>query len=188
MAFEATNTRPYLVPGWVLATVGVVAAAAVILVAILTARPAPAKIVQDDAQLASGSKVTDIEQPAIAAVAAAKDAAVPVVTYDYRSLDAGQKKAEGYLTDSYRAAYDKIFAKLRGPITSTQTVITAKVIGSAIVRFSGDRAQVLVLVDRSTVRKDSATPNVTQDQVTLTMEKVGSRWLVDDLSTDQISE
>ena len=179
---------PYAVPTWVLATVGVVAAAAVILAAILVARPAPPKIVQDDVQLASGSKVTSIEQPAIAAVAAARSAVGPIVTYDYRKLDAGQKAAEAVMTDHYRTTYDKTFDKLRGPIATTQTVITAKVVGAGIVRAGDDRVQVLVLVDRSTTRKGSATPIPTQDQVTLTMKKVGGSWLVDDMNTNQIPE
>jgi Mce-associated membrane protein len=182
------SRAPYLVPGWVLACVGVVALAAVILAAVLGTRPAPAHTVQADVQLSSGSKVSQVEESAAAALAAARTDVVPVVTYDYRHLDADKSAAEDVMTDGYRAAYDKLFDKLRASILSTQTAITAKVVDTGIVRASGDRVEVLVLIDRSTTRKASATPMVTQDQVTLTMRKTGDTWLVDNLRTNQIPQ
>ena len=179
-------------PGWVLATLGVVAVAAVAIAVILGAQGSPAKVVQGTAQLAGGSEVTRIEEPALAAQAAAKEAVVPVLSYDYRHLDEDQAAADRYLTDSYRSGkqgYDNTFETLvKGPAKETQTVVTTKVVGSAIVRADAERVQVLLLIDQPRTNKSSPTPQVFQNQVTLTMEKVGSRWLVDDLSTNQIPE
>ncbi len=92
------------------------------------------------------------------------------------------------MTDSYRTAYDKLFDKLKASAVSTQTAITTKVVGSAIVRAGGDRVQVLLFVDRPTTNKANTTPISYQDQVTLTMQRVGDRWLVDGMNTDQIPQ
>lgn len=189
---RARAAEPYLVPGWLLATVGVVAVAAVAIAAILSARPAPAKIVQDSVQVASGSKATEIEEHAVDAVAAAKVAVVPVLSYDYRHLDQDQAAADRYLTDSYRGGkqgYDNTFETLvKKAAVETQTVVSTKVVGAAVVRADSDRVQVLLLIDQPRTNKASPTPVVFQNQVTLTMAKVGSRWLVDDLKTNQIPE
>ena len=146
-------------------------------------------MVQSEAQLTSGSKVTDIEEPAMAAQAAARTAVVPVLSYDYRTLAAGQRSADSHLTDAYRKKYDAIFDKtIKAPAASTQTVVTAKVVDAGVVRVDADRVQVLVFVDRTRVNKTSTTPTPFQDQVTVTMEHVGGRWLVDDMVTNQIPD
>ena len=183
---------PYLVPGWVLASVAVVALAAVVLAAVLATRPSADKVIQADVQLSSGSQVTDIEEPAVAAVAAAKQAVVPVLSYDYRHLDADKAAADRALTDAYRSGpkgYDALFdTVIKGPATTTQTVVTVKVVGSAVVRAEPDRVQVLLFIDQSRTNKTSSTPAVFQNQVVLTMQKVGDQWLVDKMVSNQIAE
>ncbi|HVW80902.1 MAG TPA: hypothetical protein VHB69_08205, partial [Mycobacteriales bacterium] len=121
------------------------------------------------------------------AAAAARTAIVPLLSYDYRHLDADQSKAEKYLTDSYRKSYDSLFAVIKQNAPGTQTVITTKVVESGIVRVDGDRVQVLLFVDRPTTNKASTTPIPYQDQVTATMQKVGGSWLVDNLVTTPVS-
>jgi Mce-associated membrane protein len=183
--------RPYLVPGWTLATLGVVTAAAVILAVVLGSRAGADKVVQSEVQLSSGSTVTQIEEPALAAQAAAKEAIVPVISYDYRHLDEDQKKAEGFLTADYRKVYDKNFDALvkgQNNAVKTQTVVTTKVVGSAIVRASGDRVQVLLFIDQPASNKVNPTPQVFANEVAATMQKVGDRWLIDDLTTTKIAE
>lgn len=187
-AAERPRTAPYLVPGWVLAVVGVIALAAVALAGVLAPRDAAAKIVQADAQLSSGTKVTRIEDGAVAAQAAAKAAIVPALSYDYRKLDTDQARAESYMTDAYRTKYDRIFALIKKNAPGTQTVITAKVVDSGIVRVDADRVQVLLFVDRPTTNKASTTPIPYQDQVTATMRRVGDAWLIDNLVTTPLAQ
>lgn len=187
-AAERPRKAPYLVPGWVLAVVGVIALAAVALAGVLAPRDAAAKIVQADAQLSSGTKVTRIEDGAVAAQAAAKAAIVPALSYDYRKLDTDQARAESYMTDAYRTKYDRIFALIKKNAPGTQTVITAKVVDSGIVRVDADRVQVLLFVDRPTTNKASTTPIPYQDQVTATMRRVGDAWLIDNLVTTPLAQ
>ncbi|WP_017936537.1 J domain-containing protein [Nocardioides sp. Iso805N] len=185
---ERPRRAPYLVPGWVLAVVGVVALAAVALAGVLAPRESAAKVVQADAELSSGTKVTRIEDRAVAAQAAAKEAIVPALSYDYRKLDTDQARAESYMTDAYRTKYDRIFALIKKNAPGTQTVITAKVVDSGIVRVDADRVQVLLFVDRPTTNKASATPIPYQDQVTATMRRVGDAWLIDNLVTTPLAQ
>lgn len=186
-AAPAPRRAPYLLPGWVLAMVAVLAVAAVVLAAVLAGHHPGSKVIQGEATLSSGTKVTDIEQSAADAEAAARTAIVPLLSYDYRHLDADQSKAEKYLTDSYRKSYDSLFAVIKQNAPGTQTVITTKVVESGIVRVDGDRVQVLLFVDRPTTNKASTTPIPYQDQVTATMQKVGGSWLVDNLVTTPVS-
>ncbi len=56
-------------------------------------------------------------------------------------------------------------------------------VASGIVRSGDDRVAVLVFVNRPTTNKQLEQPVVYKDQVTVTMQKVGDEWLVDDLVT-----
>jgi Mce-associated membrane protein len=57
------------------------------------------------------------------------------------------------------------------------------VVASGIVRSGADRVDVLVFVDRPTTNKLTPEPETYKDQVTVTMQKVGDEWLVDNLVT-----
>ena len=59
----------------------------------------------------------------------------------------------------------------------------AEVVASGIVRSGDDRVSVLVFVNRRPPTSSSSEPVVYKDQVTVTMQKVGDEWLVDDLVT-----
>lgn len=189
---EKPRKAAYMPSGWLLATVAVIALVCAVLASVLAGRPSADKVIQADAQLSSGTKVTQVEQHALDAQSAAKEAAVPILSYDYRHLEADKAKADGFLTDSYRGGqkgYDNLFEQVvKGPATTTQTVITTKIISSAIVRADTDRVQVLLFIDQSRTNKSSATPAVFQNQVTMTMQKVGDRWLVDGMNTSQIPD
>jgi Mce-associated membrane protein len=153
---------------WVLVLVAVVALVLVAAAAFASTRPDP----------------TSIESGADAARAAAERAVVPVLSYDYRRLEEGQKRAESYLTPSYRdRAYRPLFATIRQNAPGTRTIVQTKVVESAIVRAGQDRVEVLLLVDRPTTNTRQTTPVTYEDHVTVTMAKTGSGWLIDDMST-----
>ncbi len=121
-----------------------------------------------------------------AAQAAAEQAIVPVLSYDYETLEADQKRATSYLTNDYRKDYDELFGVIADNAPSTKTKVTAEVIASGIVRSGSERVDVLIFVDRPTVNKLSAEPVTYKDQVTVTMQKVGDDWLIDNLVTSPV--
>jgi Mce-associated membrane protein len=125
-----------------------------------------------------------IESGADTARAAAERAVVPVLSYDYRTLADGQKEAESQLTTRYRdKAFRPLFATIKENAPSTRTVVTTKVVESAVVRAGEDRVEVLLLVDRPTTNKKQTTPVTYEDHVTVTMAKADGGWLIDDMST-----
>lgn len=161
-----------LVPAWLLIGLAVLAVAMVAVAAVAWQRTAG----------------ESVEEATRAAQTAAEQAIVPILSYDYETLDADQQRAQSYLTSDYRGDYDQLFGVISENAPSTRTKVSAEVVGSGIVRSGQDRVQVLVFVDRPTTNKVTPQPVVYKDQVTVTMEKVGDDWLVDDLLTSPVQQ
>jgi Mce-associated membrane protein len=123
------------------------------------------------------------EEATRAAQAAAERAIVPVLSYGFETLEEDQARAQGYLTSDYREDYDQLFAVISDNAPQTRTTVDAEVVASGIVRSGVDRVDVLVFVDRPTTNKLTPEPETYKDQVTVTMQKVGDEWLVDNLVT-----
>ena len=163
-----TRLAGWVPPGWLLVAVAAVAAL------VVGACGALALTQPSDASIADATRD---------AQASAERAIVPILSYDAADMEGSQRAAQAYLTSDYRTEYDKLFAVLEENASRTGTVVTAEVVASAVVRVGDDRASVLVFVNRPTTNKQVKQPVVYKDQVTVTMQKVGDEWLVDDLVT-----
>lgn len=118
------------------------------------------------------------------AQATAERAIVPVLSYDHRTLEADKAAAVRYLTDDFRDDdYEPLFTQIEENAPSTKAVVEAAVRASAITRGGNDRVQVLLFVDQVTTNAETTEPVTYRNQVTVTMERDGDRWLVDDLRT-----
>ena len=158
----------WLVPGWLLTLVGVLAVAAVVLASAATLQ-------------------SDPERDVSAARSAAERAVVPVLSYDYRTLEEDVAAAQAYMTSDFRDQYDQMVAGiLDGNAESRKAVVQTEVVDSAVVRTGQDRVDVLLFVDRPTTNADDTEPIVYKDQVTLQMRRVDGEWLVADLVTSPI--
>jgi Mce-associated membrane protein len=160
-----------VVPTWLIVALALWTAAAVAVTGYLWTNPSEGAIEE-----ATGTART-----------AAERAAVPLLSYDYESLDADQEAAHEVVTSGYRSDYDDLFEVIKENAPSTRTVVEVEVIASAIVRAGDDRAEILLFVNRPTTNRATTEPVVYKDQVTLTMERVGEEWLVDDLATSPIA-
>ncbi len=167
----APGGRAPVAPTWLLIGLALLVAASMGLAAYLFSQPS-----EEAVEEATGTART-----------AAERAAVPLLSYDFRSLDADQEAAHGVITSEYRSDYDDLFELIRENAPATKTVVDVEVIGSAIVRAGEDRAEILLFVNRPTTNKATQEPVVYKDQVTVTMERVGGEWLVDDLATSPIA-
>lgn len=167
-AAEGTGKRRRGIPLWVPAGLGGLAVA-LAAAAVLVATTVPA----DDEVLSSTRE----------AQASAERAIVPVLSYDHRTLEQDRAAAVAYLTDDFREEYEKLFTQIEESAPSTRAVVEAEVRASAITRGGHDRAQVLLFVDQPTTNARTSEPVVYRNQVTVTMERVGDRWLIDDLQT-----
>jgi Mce-associated membrane protein len=164
-----------VVPGWALVVAGVVAAL-VVGACTLLAVTSPS-----DASIAASTRD---------AQSTAERAIVPILSYDGSKkgdLDADQLAAEAYMTADYKKEYAKLFQVIKDNAPETKTVVTAEVVASGIVRSGDDRVSVLVFVNRPTTNKLDSEPVVYKDQVTVTLQRVGNNWLVDDLVTSPTS-
>jgi Mce-associated membrane protein len=154
-------------PVWLVVALAVLAAA-VATAAFLTFRSPSDSTVASDTETAQN---------------AAERAAEAVLAYDYRNLDASEAAASAYLTPSFRQDYDQLFTLIKDNADTVKPVVTVQVLASGIERVSadGDRVSVLVFVNRPTTNAETSTPRVSQDQVTMQMQKVDGDWLVDDM-------
>jgi len=119
-----------------------------------------------------------------AAQSAAERAVVPILSYDAKNLDDSRAAAEQYLTGDYRKEYDQLFdGIIKQNAPSTGTVLEAQLVRSSIVRADPDRVQVFVLVNQTRTNNKVTQPQVYKNWVTMTMEKVGSDWLVAGMDT-----
>jgi Mce-associated membrane protein len=158
-----------LVPGWALLVLAGLVAGALVIAGVLVSRPSDAAVESDTE----------------AAQAAAERAIVPLLSYDAHHLDQSAAAARPYMTTDEQQQYDKLFAVIRQNAPRTGTVVRAKYVASGIVRSGTDEVAVLVFVDQVTRNKQHPkVPVVYKNQVTVTMAKVGGRWLVDDLKTN----
>jgi Mce-associated membrane protein len=158
-----------LVPGWALVVMAGLVATVLVVAGVLVSKPSDAAV-ESDTQ---------------AAQSAAERAIVPLLSYDAHHLSRSAAAATPYLTDDYRAQYDKLFAVIRQNAPRTGTVVRAKYVALGIVRSGTDRVDVLVFVDQATRNKQHPkVPVVYKNQVTVSMAKVGGEWLVDGLTTN----
>lgn len=165
----AGGRRRTVVPGWLLVGLAVLTLVVAGIAGYLWLR------------VPSDSSVADATS---AAQAAAERAVVPVLSYDAAHIDESQAAAQPYLTGDYRKEYDKLFDGIIAQnAPSTGTVLTAELVRSSVVRASDDRVQVFLLVNQTRTNKKDTEPQLYKNWVTVTMEKVGSDWLVADMET-----
>ena len=93
---------------------------------------------------------------------AAERAATTILAYDYRHLDEDQKAAGALMTPAYQKKYDALFAQIAANAPEVKAIVTADVVASGIVRSGSDRVQVLVFVNRPTLRADKTEPDRVQ--------------------------
>lgn len=168
---DMTTTERRSVPGWLLAGLAVLVALLLGCAAYLVTQPS------DDTIAGATSD----------AQGAAERAATTILAYDYRHLDDDQQAAGALMTTEYRKKYDALFTQIAANAPDLKVVVTSEVVASGIVRSGEDRVQVLVFVNRPTLRKDKTEPEIFRDQVVLTMAKSGDEWLVDDMDTNQLA-
>jgi len=171
-AGTSTGTPSRQVPAWLLIGLAVVVAALIAGVVYFANQPSD----------------TEVEESTREAQSAAERAIVPVLSYDAKTLDEDQAAAHAQMTSDYREDYDKLFESIKENAPSTGTVVTAEPpFASGIVRSGEDRVEVLLFVNRPTTNKARPEPVVFRDQVTVTMQRVGGDWLIDDLKTSPVA-
>ena len=167
-----TGGGRWVVPTWLLIGVGVLTVLVIAAAAYFWTQPSD----------------SSIEESTREAQSAAERAIVPVLSYDYKTLDDDQAAAQAAMTSDYRKEYDRSSRWSRRTRPSTGTAITTEVIASGIVRSGEDRVEVLLFVNQPTTNKQQKDPVVFKNQVRVTMQLVGDEWLIDDMQTSPVAK
>ena len=119
-----------------------------------------------------------------AAIQAAKDSAVAMLSYRADTVDQQLAAAEDHLTGSFRDSYSSLTRSVVIPGAHQQKISTdATVPAAATVSATENHAQILLFIDQTvTVGADpgQGAPEATKSTVLVTLDKVGDRWLVSD--------
>jgi Mce-associated membrane protein len=161
---EGAARRPGL-PGWVRAGLVALLVAALAVGGVLLVQQR-----DHDARQRAGEQ----------ALAAARSAAVAVLSYDYRHLDADFAAAEALTAQPFTAEYQRTTSKAVKPVaTKNAAVVKASVSAAGVVRAGTDRVVVLAFVNQTTTSSRLQRPQVDQNRVELTMvRRDDGRWLV----------
>lgn len=131
----------------------------------------------------------------IEATAAARTAVGVVLGYSWNTMPADLQNDLNYLTPAYaktfKENFDLLTASKKGvpsAVARTRTIVTASVLGAAVMDAAADRVNVLVFADQTAVHKagpkKQVCPCVLNDRVKVSMVKQGDKWLIDNLETN----
>ncbi len=163
-----TGGGRWVVPTWLLIGVGVLTVLVIAAAAYFWTQPSD----------------SSIEESTRAAQSAAERAIVPVLSYDAKTLDDDQ--ADGAVLHDVglpQASTTSSSRLIKENAPETETVVSAEVVASGIVRSGEDRVEVLLFVNQPTTNKEQSEPVVFKNQVRVTMQLVDGDWLIDDMVT-----
>ena len=111
-------------------------------------------------------------------VAAARDAASAILSYNTDTVERDLNAARDRLTGSFLAEFTKLVNEVVIPGSKEKKIsAVAQVPAAASVSATANHAVALVFVDQAvTIGKDA--PTNTASSVRVTLDKVGDRWLV----------
>ncbi|MDX6351451.1 MAG: Mce-associated rane protein [Streptomyces sp.] len=114
------------------------------------------------------------------AVAAARNAAPVILSYDYRHLGRDFTAARTHLTGTFRDTYARTTRTVVTPTaTKYQGVVTATVAaGPAVVSATPDKVVVLVFVNQVTDSTRLAAPRLDLNRVRMTLTRTAGGWKV----------
>ncbi|WP_406642238.1 hypothetical protein [Amycolatopsis sp. WGS_07] len=129
---------------------------------------------------ASNRALTD--QPATAEVASAISLTLTkIFSYTYDKTDVTENAAASLLRGRARESYEKLFAQVRTMAPNQRLTLTSRVSATSVQQLTDDHAQLLVFLDQSAARGNSATPETAAAQLSVTAQRIDGNWFVTDL-------
>jgi Mce-associated membrane protein len=114
-----------------------------------------------------------------AAVKAASDGTVALLSYSPESLDKDFATAKSKLTGSFLSYYTQFTEQIVAPAAKQKEVKTqAAVVRAALSEIEPDRAVVLVFINQTTQSKDRPDASFINSAVRVTMQKIDGGWLI----------
>jgi Mce-associated membrane protein len=114
-----------------------------------------------------------------AAISAASEGTVAVLSYSPDTLDRDFSSAKSRLTGDFLKYYDQFTQRIVAPATKEKSVkTTAVVLRAALTDLHPDSAVVLLFVNQSTQTKDRPEPTFSSSAVMVTLAKADGKWLI----------
>ncbi|MGH3521497.1 MAG: hypothetical protein ACRDUT_02795 [Mycobacterium sp.] len=114
-----------------------------------------------------------------AAVEAARDGTVALLSYKPDTLDQDFAAAKSHLAGDFLNYYTQFTEQIVSPAAKEKALTTtAKVVRAAVSELRSDSAVVLVFVNQSTTSKDRPEPSMTSSSVLVALTKVQGKWLI----------
>jgi Mce-associated membrane protein len=116
---------------------------------------------------------------ASAAVLAASDGTVALLSYQPDSVDTDLAAAKNHLTGEFLIYYGKFSDEILLPAAKERAVSTeASVVRAAEVAIHPNTAKVLVFVNQTTTSRERPDASQTASSVMVSLAKVDGRWLI----------
>ena len=114
-----------------------------------------------------------------AAITAASEGAVAILSYSPDTFDRDFASAKSRLTGDFLSYYSQFTQQIVGPAAKQKSVKTsAVVVRAAASELHPDSAVVLVFINQSTVSADRPDPALTSSSVLITLTKADNKWLI----------
>lgn len=114
-----------------------------------------------------------------AAISAASDGTVALLSYSSDSLDKDFATARAHLSGDFLSYYDQFTKQIVAPAAKQKNLKTsAHVMRAAVQELHPTSAVVLLFVDQSTTTKDSPDPSMSASSVLVNMALVDGKWLI----------
>lgn len=119
----------------------------------------------------------DLEHAREQAVAAARDYAVILTSIDSGHADQDFAAVRNGATGDFARMYAESAEKLKPLLVQAKSVSKGHVVAAGVQSASIDRVVVVLFVDAEIVNTSSPEPRVDRNRVTMTMDRVGGKWL-----------
>ncbi len=114
-----------------------------------------------------------------AAISAASEGTVAILSYSPDTLDHDFSSAKSHLTAPFLSYYDQFTSQIVAPAAKMRAVKTsAVVLRAAVKELHPDSAVVLLFVNQSTQSADRPEPALRSSSVTVTLKKADGKWLI----------
>jgi Mce-associated membrane protein len=114
-----------------------------------------------------------------AAVDAARDGTVALLSYKPDTLSQDFAAAKSHLTGDFLNYYDQFTQQVVTPAAKEKALTTtAQVVGAAVSELHSNSAVVLVYVNQATTSKDRPDPAMASSSVKVSLTKVHGKWLI----------
>lgn len=114
-----------------------------------------------------------------AAISAASEGTVAVLSYSPDTLDRDFSSAKSHLTGDFLSYYDQFTRQIVAPAAKQKSVkTTAVVLRAALSDLRPGSADVLLFVNQSTQSKDRPEPTFTSSSVSVKLTKAHGKWLI----------